>query len=87
MARCGVRVTQHSEYCMQMIVTAETGMTMMGGGDRRCCEKICLNQPSLFLNLQIIHFDILIESSTQIQSTGGDVQCAVPLEMRPYESV
>lgn len=55
-ARCGVKVTQHSEYSMQMIVTAETGMTMMGGGDRWCCEKICLNQPSLFLNLQIIHW-------------------------------
>lgn len=40
---------------MQMIGMAETGMTVMGGVDRRCCEKICLNQQSLFLNLQMLY--------------------------------
>lgn len=61
----GVEVTRHSKYSIKTVGMGETGMTMKGGVGRRCCEKICLNQQSLFLNMQVIFFDIFMEFSTQ----------------------
>lgn len=47
MAWHGVEVMQHSKYSTQTIGMGKTGMTMMGGEGRRCCEKICLSQTVL----------------------------------------
>lgn len=40
----GVEAGEHCEYSMQMIGMGETRMTTMGGVNRECSEKICLNR-------------------------------------------
>ena len=42
----GLKVTRHSEYSMQMIGMGETGMTAMGGVDRRCYKKKICTSPA-----------------------------------------
>lgn len=66
MAGYVVKVAQHGEYSMRIISMGETGLTVMGGVDRWCCERICLNQQSLFLNLHFVYFYISMELSVEV---------------------
>lgn len=77
-----VKVAQHGEYSMKMIGMGETGMTMMGGVDRWCCQKICLNQRSLFLNLHIVHFNIFMEFNWYVPD-----KVKYNLEIQPKASI
>lgn len=65
MAGYVVKVAQRGEYSTR-ISLSETGLTMMGGVDRWCCERICLNQQNLFLNLHFVYFYISMELSVKV---------------------